>query len=219
MAADNWYRNKVWDTEIEKNFEYRLKDSIGTFNQAQYVRIQATYLLESEEKTTQLGGVNLMERLLKEFPEEEFSFIFAHEQLGDYYLSTGEFQKAEKHFRVVADYYENKKSSIGTSANVDLKIAEIFLTENKTEKLEDAYRICKNYPLTEVAFNNDKFYYAELLAQICSKMHNTEEAKEFAKAAIEIYRTKEPNYIRFKSAGFPKATVSQLRILEQIVNE
>jgi len=42
-----------------------------------------------------------MERLISDFPTEEFSAVFGHEQLGDYYLENEVFEKAEAHFRVV----------------------------------------------------------------------------------------------------------------------
>jgi len=219
MANDIWYINKIWNSEIEANFEARLKRSRGSFHKAQYLRIQATCLLDSVEKTTQLIGISLMERLIVEFPTEEFSTIFGHEQLGDYYLKAGDFDKAEKYFRVVVDYYETQKSRSGTSGKADLKLAETFLTEGKTEKLQEAYSICMNYPKSQLTFNSDIFYFAELTAHICDKLNKKEEAKEFAKSAIEISKITEPQFYRHKTVGLVNATERQLRTLEQIVNE
>ena len=219
MANDIWYINKIWNSEIEANFEARLKRSRGSFHKAQYLRIQATCLLDSVEKTTQLIGISLMERLIVEFPTEEFSTIFGHEQLGDYYLKAGDFDKAEKYFRVVVDYYETKKSRSGTSGKADLKLAETFLTEGKSEKLQEAYSICMNYPKSQLTFNSDIFYYAELTAHICDKLNKKEEAKELAKSAIEISKITEPQFYRHKTVGLVNATERQLRTLEQIVNE
>jgi len=219
MANDIWYINKIWNSEIEANFEARLKRSRGSFHKAQYLRIQATCLLDSVEKTTQLIGISLMERLIVEFPTEEFSTIFGHEQLGDYYLKAGDFDKAERYFRVVVDYYETKKSRSGTSGKADLKLAETFLTEGKSVKLQEAYSICMNYPKSQLTFNSDIFYYAELTAHICDKLKKKEEAKEFAKSAIEISKITEPQFYRHKTVGLVNATERQLKTLEQIVNE
>jgi len=219
MANDIWYINKIWNSEIEANFEARLKRSRGSFHKAQYLRIQATCLLDSVEKTTQLIGISLMERLIVEFPTEEFNSIFGHEQLGDYYLKTGDFDKAERYFRVVVDYYETKKSRSGTSGKADLKLAETFLTEGKSVKLQEAYSICMNYPKSQLTFNSDIFYYAELTAHICDKLKKKEEAKEFAKSAIEISKITEPQFYRHKTVGLVNATERQLKTLEQIVNE
>jgi len=219
MATDDWYRNSTWDRNIETDFEARLKRSRGAFHIAQYLRIQASYLLDSSDINVQLVGVRQMERLVNDFPTEEFSVIFGQEQLGDYYLKTGGFDKAEKYFRIVAEHYEIKKSRSGTSAKADLKLAETILTANWEEKFDEAYSLCKNYPVAELTFNNDKFYYAELVAHICDKLNKSEEAREFAKTAIEISKITEPQFYRHKTVGLVKASDKQLRTLEQIAND
>ena len=165
MATDDWYRNTTWDSNIESDFETRLKRSRGMLHKAQYLRIQASYLLDSSDLKTQLIGVEQMERLIKDFQTEEFSVIFGQEQLGDYYIRIGNFDMSEKYFRLVADYYETKKSRSGTSGKADLKLAETILTANWIDKLDEAYRLCKKFPIEELIFNNDKFYYLELITK------------------------------------------------------
>ncbi|NOT51099.1 MAG: hypothetical protein HOP10_07455 [Chitinophagaceae bacterium] len=219
MAADDWYRNKNWDDTIETEFEARLKRSRGASNKAQYLRIQASYLLDSSDKNNQLVGLRLMNRMITDFPTEEFSVIFGIEQLGDYYFKTGVYDKAEHYFRIVTDHYKNKNSRSGTSATADLKLAETILNSNQSNKLNEAYKLCKDYPLDELTFNNDKFYYAELLAQLCDKMNKNHEAKEYAKIAIEISKITQPQLSRHKTIGLVHATDNQLRTLEQIINE
>ena len=219
MATDDWYRNTIWNDKIEADFEARLKRSRGAFNKAQYLRIQASYLLDNSDTTTQKVGIRQMERLINDFPTEEFSTIFGHEQLADYYFKKGDFEKAEKHFLVVTDHYKNKNSRSGTSAKADLKLAETYLTANRLDKLNEAYKICKEYPLTELSFNSDKFYYAELVAHICNKLNKREEAKEYAKAAVEVSKITEPQFYRHKTVGLVNVTDQQLRTLEQIINE
>lgn len=90
MASDDWFRNKTWDNEIEVDFEARLKRSRGAFNKAQYLRIQASYLLSCTDKYLQKVGIKLMERLISDYPTENFSTIFGQEQLGDYYFKEGD---------------------------------------------------------------------------------------------------------------------------------
>jgi hypothetical protein len=83
MAQDEWFRNKTWNKEINDLFEAKLKRSRGGFHKAQYLRIQASYLLDSVDSELQMIGVVLMERLFKDFPDEDFSVVFGREQLGD----------------------------------------------------------------------------------------------------------------------------------------
>lgn len=218
MAADDWFRNTNWDSLIEADFEARLKRSRGAYSKAQYLRIQASYLLGSADKNNQLVGLRLMERLIEEFPTEESSTIFGHEQLGDYYLKNGNLERAEFYFRIVTEHYVNKKSRGGTSAIADLKLAETLLATNQSDKFEEAYSLCKNFPLDDLIFNSDRFYYAELAAQLYDKMNKKEEAKNYAKTAIEISRISEPQFNRHKTVGLVKVTDKQLEALEGIVN-
>jgi hypothetical protein len=89
MASEEWFRNKAWTESVATDFEVRLKRSRGTYNKAQYLRIQASYLLNSADIDTQLAGIELMERLLNDYPKEEFHIVFGQEQLGDYYVRIG----------------------------------------------------------------------------------------------------------------------------------
>jgi hypothetical protein len=219
MGAEDWYRNTSWDKAIEADFEARLKRSRGAFHKAQYLRIQASYLLDNSDKNNQMVGLRLMERLIKDFPTEEFSTIFGHEQIGDYFLKHGDFDIAEQQFRIVANYYQNKNSRSGTSGIADLKLAETILISNQADKFEEAYKLCNEHPVSEMTMNNDKFYYAALAARLCYKLNKKEEAKEFAITAINLSKIKEPQFSRHKTVGLVKATDQQLQILEEIANE
>jgi len=217
MANDDWYRNKSWDNEVEADFEARLKRSRGAFNKAQYLRIQASYLLDSSDKKIQLVGVSLMERLIKDYPTEEFSAIFGQEQLGDFYLDKKDYKQAEHFFRVVTNYYQDTKSRSGTTTLGDLKLAETILRSNQTEKFEEAYQLVIDYPISDLTFNDSKFYYTELRTQLCDAMNKKAEAKEFAKTAIELSKITKPQFSRHKTVGLVEVSDRQLRTLEQIL--
>lgn len=218
MATDEWFRNTTWDSDIEADFEARLKRSRGAYHKAQYLRIQASYLLGSSDNDIQQVGVRLMDRLIKDYPTEEFSTIFGHEQLGDYYFNLGDFDKASKHFRLVTEHYIATNTRGGTSATADLKLAETILSANWTDKFDEAYSICKNFPLDKLTFNSEKYYYAVLTAQVCDRLNKRDEAKDFALTAIEISKITEPQFNRHKTVGLVRATEKQLRTLEQIAN-
>lgn len=219
MANHDWYRNKTWDNEVEADFEVRLKRSRGASNKAQYLRIQASYLLDSSENKNQLIGLSLMERLIKDYPTEEFSVIFGQEQLGDFYFERKDYEKSEHFFRVVTNYYQEKKSRSGTSALADLKLAETILRSNQTDKFEEAYQFVSDYPISELSFNDSIFYYAELRTHLCDAMNKKAEAKEFAKRAIELSKITEPQFSRHKTIGLIKVSERQLRTLEQILTD
>jgi len=219
MANDDWFRNKTWNNEVEADFEARLNRSRGAYNKAQYLRIQASYLLDSSNQKNQLVGLNLMERLIKDYPIEDYNVIFGQEQLGDFYLGKKNYKEAEHFFRVVTNYYKDNKCRGGTSALADLKLAETILRSNQMDKFEEAYQLVIDYPISELIFNDSKFYYAELRTHLCDAMNKKVEAKEFAKTSIELSHITKPQFHRHKTVGLVKVSERQLRTLEQILSD
>ncbi|KUY30709.1 hypothetical protein BAS09_02105 [Elizabethkingia ursingii] len=217
MADKDWYRNTTWDSFIEAEFEERLKRSRGAFHKSQYLRIQAICLLDSNDIRIQSIGIKLMERLINDFPTEEFSTIQGNEQLGDYYLKINDFDKAEKYFSIVKNHYEIKKTKIEARGMAELKLAKTYIMANRVNKYVEAYNICKEYSLTNLSFNSTRFYYAELVAHVCERLNKYEEAKQYAKIAIEISKITEPEFKRHKTVGLVNVTDKQLKKLQQLI--
>ena len=217
MASDDWYRNETWNNQVEADFEARLKRSRGASNKAQYLRIQASYLLDSPLEEIQLAGLNLMRRLINEYPTEDDSVIFGQEQLGDYYLNKKDYKESEYFFHFVTKYYQNNKTRSGTSGLADLKLAETILRSNQEDRFEEAYQLVIDYPTEELTFNDSEFYYAELRAQLCDAMNKKVEAKKFARKAVELSKITEPQFSRHKTVGLVKVSERQLRTLQEIL--
>lgn len=218
MSKDDWYRNTKWNAQIESEFEARLKHSRGNYHKAQYLRIQASYLLNSDLKDFQKKGIEYMESVINDYPEEQSSTIFGNEQLGDYYLENNSFNKAEKHFRIVVEHYYSKNRS-GTTGLADLKLCQVILESEQSEKYNDAYEIAtEKFEKTggNLMMNSDKFYYADLMANLCYKMNRIDEASEFAISALELSKITEPQFNRHKTVGLIKAKFEQLNRLERI---
>lgn len=217
MTNNDWDRNTTWSEEIEATFEARLKRSRGDYSKAQSLRIQASYLLDSKKDSDQRAGVKLMIRLINDYPNETFSTIFGHEQLGDYYLSIKDYHNAEQHFRIVANYYETSGTTSGTTALADLKLAETIYKANIQDKLQEAYQICKNYPPERHSFNSAKFYFNELSALICKKLNKMEEAKEYAQNALNLAKINQPQFARHKTVGLVNVEDQRIYELQNIL--
>ena len=219
MSKEDWYRNTEWNDQIESEFESRLKRSRGNHNKAQYLRIQASYLLDSKKSKVQEKGIEFMERLINSYPEEEFSTIHGIEQLGDFYLKKKIFDQAEKHFRKVTEYYYAETRS-GTSGLTDLKLCETILKSKQTEKFEEAYQIATekfNATGDSLLMNSDKYYYFDLMANLCYKMNRKDEASEFAQSAVELSKITEPQFNRHKTVGIVKVVKEKIERLKRIM--
>lgn len=218
MSKDDWYRNTEWNEQIESEFEARLKRSRGNFNKAQYLRIQASYLLDSQKTENQKKGIQLMERVINDYPEEIFSTIHGQEQLGDYYLKNENYKEAERHFRIVTDYYHSNSRS-GTTGLADLKLSETILLSDQEDKLQEAYELSTSkFEETggNLLMNDLKFYYAKLMANLCLRMGGIEEASEYANSALQLSTIKEPQFNRHKTVGIINADKNTIDRLKRI---
>jgi hypothetical protein len=221
MSKEDWYRNTDWNDKIEFEFESRLKRSRGNYHKAQYLRIQASYLLNSEINNLQEKGVEFMERVIMDYPEEKFSTIHGNEQLGDFYLKKDSFEKAEKYFRIVTDYYYAETRS-GTTGLADLKLCETILKSKQSNKYQEIYQMAtEKFKETggRLMMNSDKFYYADLMANLCYEMEKVNKASEFAESALELSKIAEPQFNRHKNIGLIKAEKEQLERLKRIMGK
>lgn len=218
MSKDDWYRNTNWNDQIESEFEARLKRSRGNFHKAQYLRIQASYLLDSSTTENQKKGIQLMKRVINDYPEETFSTIHGNEQLGDYYLKNGDYEQAEKYFRIVTNHYHANSRS-GTTGLADLKLSETILLSDQEDKLEEAYELSTSkFDETggDLGLNDQKFYYATLMANLCLRMGRIEDASEYANSALQLSTITEPQFSRHKTVGIINADKSTIDRLKKI---
>ena len=93
----NWYRSPAWDAQIEAGFEERLRRARPA-NRPQYIRIQATYLLESPDLGVREAGRGLLRRVIAEYPPD-LEAKSAMEQLGSSLADDGRFGEAEQALR------------------------------------------------------------------------------------------------------------------------
>ena len=213
-----WYTNKIWDGKIDAKFEDNLKRSRGSSNKAEFIQIQGCLLLESTKENIQDVGVELLFRLFSDFPAEHVSIVLAQEKLADHYLKKNNFEGAEHYFRIVVKYCKTQNSIGGTSGFADLKLAETIVKSLQHAKLQEAYQYVIEYPVANIKFNNNKFYYAELAAHVCDLLEKKEEAKDFATTAIKLSTEVRHLLNRYKTALGNLDIAKQLRTLTEIKN-
>ncbi|WP_215226685.1 tetratricopeptide repeat protein [Echinicola shivajiensis] len=218
MSKNDWYRNTNWNDQIESGFEARLKRASGNANKAQFLRVQASCLLDSPSVENQKKGIQLMKRLINEYSEETFSTIHGHEQLGEYYLKRKNYKEAEKNFRIVTDHYHSNTRS-GTTGLADLKLTETILISDQEDKFQEAYKLSTSkFESTGGALilNDQKFYYATLMANLCLRMGKMDEASEFASLAIQLSTITKPQFHRHNTVGIVKTDNSTVERLKKI---
>jgi hypothetical protein len=212
-----WFRNITWSKDIEETFEQKLKRARGGYSKAQYLRIQASYLLDTED----FGniGEKLMNRLFHEFPNESFSVIFGHEQLGDYYTEKGQFDLAEAEYKIVVEYYHSQNRG-GTTGLADIKLADLYLCTEQNQKFEFAFKLITDDFIKSkgrLNLNSDKYFYYLTLARLSNRLGYISNSKEYARLAMSLSEVVEPQFARHKTVGLVNAKKNELKELELIL--
>ena len=212
-----WFRNITWSKDIEETFEQKLKRARGGYSKAQYLRMQASYLLDTED----FGniGEKLMIRLFHEFPNESFSVIFGHEQLGDYYTEKGQFDLAEAEYKIVVEYYHSQNRG-GTTGLADIKLADLYLCTEQNQKFEFAYKLITDDFIKSkgrLNLNSDKYFYYLTLARLSNRLGYISNSKEYARLAMSLSEVVEPQFARHKTVGLVNAKKNELKELELIL--
>jgi tetratricopeptide (TPR) repeat protein len=221
MNIQEWFRGTEWDKESQKLFEDKLKKSRGSYNKSQYLLIKGGYLLRSMDLFKESEGCRLLERLINEYPSEISHIMSAYEQLGDYYFSKGENEKAENNYRQSISFYKNNGRS-GSSGIGDIKLAETVFNAGKSDIFFELYNLLTDeFKRTggQLILNDDIFRYYSVLAKICIALEKKEEAKEYARKALQLAVIKEPQLDNYPQLGVVKVSNEEIARLTDILNE
>lgn len=177
MSRNDWYRNKDWNTQIESEFDAKLKRAR---DKSQYLRIQASYLT----KTHPQAALNLLDRYFD--LGEHFDFAQAYVDQAKSYLSLGKTAETITSFEK-ALVREKNHPKLLTNAYLDLPF---FIAVKSIEnKYDEALETLDTYQ-PRLTFSIDKYKWNAAKSIILSSLDYHEEAANFAKAAIEFSEEK-----------------------------
>lgn len=220
MRADDWYRNEIWTDEIEQRFNEQLKRSRGSYNKSQYLRIQAGIFLRSSKKEIQEIGTMLAKRIFSDFAENDkdvaASRIMITQELGDYYMSKGDYSLAASQYLMIANK-SLRQSACNGNSDVPLRYIDAVLKGKLTEQYQSALSILKDFSVTNLLFPSDFFLAAKVGAFLHYELRNLNEARKFALEALRYAEDIEPRFKRYPHLGVPCATKEELDLLFEIV--
>jgi hypothetical protein len=133
----DWYRSLAWDAEIEAGFEERLRRARPA-SRAQYIRIQATYLLESPDLGVRETGRGLLQRVIAEYPDD-IQAKTAMEQLGGSLAGDARLAEAEQALReTLRMCAASPAGRSGTTGTTELRLAEVIMSAGDAARISEA---------------------------------------------------------------------------------
>ena len=115
VGAEDWYRGDAWAPADRDAFFAKLGRARKE-NRPEYLRIKGSFLLESGDASTRAAGVELLEGLIRDYPEDDhdWSVSCAHSDLARYYENAGDVARAVEYYRATLQLEAGKNFSHGT---------------------------------------------------------------------------------------------------------
>ncbi|MGC1302980.1 MAG: hypothetical protein WA840_11445 [Caulobacteraceae bacterium] len=193
MSRDDWFRNELWNSEIESAFEAKLRRAR---NKTQYLRLQAGHLAKTEPDV----ALALIDRYFGE--GGDISSALANEVQALAYLSLGKVPEAidayEEALRREQDF-----SNLRTSTFIDLPklIADLELADRYPRALE-----LLEQAKPQLVFAVDRYNWAGATALILDDLGQELEAQALAKEALAAAAATESGFQNHPDVGLVWST-------------
>lgn len=166
----DWYRRKTWTKTDEEEFFAKLgrarKDG-----RAQYLKIQAIELVYTKNKELLKVAETLLNRMLTEYPEDDFNKGSALHTLGGIYRELGDYTSAIDYYKQALDF-ETIYPNVKTQAYLDY--VELIVKTKDTSKYPELESILLER-LPRLLFPIEKYKVNSILSIINN--HNGKEDK------------------------------------------
>ncbi|WP_338840749.1 hypothetical protein [Flavobacterium ginsenosidimutans] len=176
----DWYRKKSWTKEDEEHFFAKLSRARKD-GRAQYLKIQAIELVETKEPKLLNVAKELLEKILDEYPNDNFNKSSVYNTLGDIFLLENTTEKAIEYYKKSIDFekvYPNVKTDsylIYSELIIKNQLSHEYLSVEKL--LEET--------ISDLLFPIDKYKVFSILAILNYYNSKKEIAKEYAELANE----------------------------------
>jgi tetratricopeptide (TPR) repeat protein len=173
-----WYRRKTWTKIDEEEFFAKLgrarKDG-----RAQYLKIQAIELVDTKNKELLNVAKKLLNKMLTEYPDDNFNKGSALQTLGDIYKLNADYESAIDFYRQALDF-EKVYPNVRTQAY--LNYSELVVKTNKSELFDELEKILLEH-YSGMMFLIEKYKVNSILSIINNIKGQQEKAKQYSDLA------------------------------------
>lgn len=179
MATD-WYRRKSWSKADEEEFFAKLSRARKD-GRAQYLKIQAIELVSTKENELLNIAKELLNKVLDEYPEDNFNRSVVLSTLGDIFLFQNDIEKAMEYFKYSIDF---EKIYPNVTTNSYLIYSELII-KNQFKSLYPVAEELLEKKVPGLLFNIDKYKVFSMLSIINNYNSKIDIAKNYALLANE----------------------------------
>ena len=187
----DWYRRKTWTKIDEQEFFAKLARARKD-GRAQYLKIQAIELVETEDKNLLKVAEALLNKMLTEYPDNNFEKGSALHTLGDIYKLKGNYQLAIDFYKQALDF-EIIYPNVITQAYLDY--SELVIKTGKENLFNDLEKLLSDR-YSELTFPIEKYKVNSILSIINANKDRQEQAQKYADLA-EQFATAETSGFRY----------------------
>ena len=186
-----WYRRKSWTKTDEEEFFAKLARARKE-GRAQYLKIQAIELVETEDKTLLKVAETLLNKMLSEYSNEGFEKGSAFHTLGDIYKLNDNYELAIDFYKQALDF-ETIYSNVITQAYLDY--SELVIKTGKENLFDEVEKLLLDR-YSELTFPIEKYKVNSILSIINANKGRQEQALQYADIA-EQFATAETSGLRY----------------------
>jgi tetratricopeptide (TPR) repeat protein len=196
--ANDWFRKITWTKEDEKDFFSRLNKARGN-KKPQYLRIQAITLYETRNHKYFNVAINLLNKILNEYPDNIFEKIMSFKILGDIYYKMKKYDTAlENYYNAIE--FEGKDQYVKTEAYINYSLMVIQL--NKIELFDKVELLLLNEIKTgRIFFPIQKYKINAILSIIYKHKNELEKANDYKAMAEEAANAEFSDFRWHKKLG------------------
>ena len=187
----DWYRRKTWTKTDEEEFFAKLARARKD-GRAQYLKIQAIELVETEDKTLLKVAETLLNKMLTEYPDNSFEKGSALHTLGDIYKLNDNYELAIDFYKQALDFETNYPNVI-THAYLDY--SELVIKTGKENLFGELEKLLLDR-YSELRFPIEKYKVNSILSIINANKDGREQAEKYADIA-EQFATAETSGLKY----------------------
>lgn len=179
-VVKDWYRRTTWTAEDAADFEERLGRA-RKYNRAQYLRIQACHLEDVGDDTLLPAALGLLDRILREYPDETFEIASTYLQRASCLGRLGDVDGQLEALRASLQA-EREYPSVGTDAW--LEFGWLVATRRMMDSYEEALAVLNEFAET-LLFPIHRYKFHGTRALIVKEVGDDQLAREEARLALE----------------------------------